>query len=190
MQHLMVDVESLGNTPGCQLLSIGAVWFDPMNDAYGDELYIPIKCEKAMGLHVDPDTVAWWAKQSDAARKVFSDSRAISTIEACVAYQEFVEKGAGKGTYFWSHGASFDYPLLAAVFKAQGFTMIPPYWQSRCTRTIYDAAGIDSKRELAEMRTGAHHNALDDARAQAKLVTKAFQILYAKPEADKEVASV
>jgi exodeoxyribonuclease VIII len=188
--HLMVDLETLGNRPGCQLASIGAVWFDPMADAYGDELYIPVKMERVEKLHIDPDTVGWWMKQSDQARKVFQDSKAISHIEACLAFQEFVEKGAGKNTYFWSHGASFDYPILAAVFQALGFTMIPPYWQSRCTRTVFDAAGLDAKREMDNLRgRGTHHNALDDARVQAKLVTKAFQILYPKPVEQKEAVN-
>jgi inhibitor of KinA sporulation pathway (predicted exonuclease) len=48
------------------------------------------------------------------------------------------------------------------------------YNQPRDTRTIYDLAGID----VGEYRSaGTHHNALDDAAAQARAVQAAVKAL-------------
>jgi len=169
----MVDLETLGTAPGSVILSIGAVTFDPVFGAVGAKAFYRVidqaSCE-AVGLTVDPATVAWWERQDQAARDALKvDPRQVRDVLAdFTAWWR-----ASGGRKFWAHGPNFDETLLAAVYRACG--AIPPwkYWDCRCTRTIYAAAG-DIKPDRA---AGQHHNALDDAIAQAEAVCRAYRVL-------------
>jgi hypothetical protein len=62
----MIDLETFGTKPGAVLRSIGALQFDPRT-GIGEEFYRNITEEDQLelGAHKDPNTVAWWAKQSE-----------------------------------------------------------------------------------------------------------------------------
>lgn len=64
MSHVMLDLETLGRGPGCVILSIGAVTFNPFGEGYKHEFTCNIEPEisKQLGFTVDPDTVAWWGQ--------------------------------------------------------------------------------------------------------------------------------
>ena len=42
MEHCMVDLETLGKRAGCPILSIGAVFFDPVEKQLGEEFYVVV----------------------------------------------------------------------------------------------------------------------------------------------------
>jgi hypothetical protein len=75
MSDVMIDLETLGRRPGCVVLSIGAVEFGPAG--LGREFYIVLDIfgQKSLGLHEDPDTLAWWEAQSIEARQVLTQAR-------------------------------------------------------------------------------------------------------------------
>jgi hypothetical protein len=167
---VMVDIETLGTAPGSAILSIGAVMFG--SAGMGEEFYAPISlasCTEA-GLTIDPDTVAWWMKQSDAARNAAFRDDALSLAVVLGKFRDwFLEQGAEKP---WCQGANFDAPLLEAAYRACGMTPPWKYWNVRDTRTLYDLLGVKVDRAR-----GTHHNALDDARAQAETAVAALQRL-------------
>ena len=69
--HLMLDLETMGNKSFSSFVSIGAVFFDMATGETGAEFHIKVdlgSCLEA-GLKVDASTIYWWLKQSDAARK-------------------------------------------------------------------------------------------------------------------------
>lgn len=175
----MIDIETLGTAPGCAILSIGAVMFGPAG--LGEEFYAPILLESctAAGLTIDPRTLAWWMKQGDAARAAaFRDDAEALAIVLYRFTCWFTEHGAKQP---WCHGATFDVPLLEAAYKVCG--MAPPwkYWAVRDTRTLYDLAGMKVDR-----CKGVHHNALDDAKAQAEAAVAALRVLRARQEAPEQ----
>jgi hypothetical protein len=166
--HIMVDLETMGTAPGSAIVSIGAVAFDPYKGGLGEEFYRVISlrsCERA-GLRIDPDTVMWWMGQSAEARA------------ALIGEGEDLPSALGwfatwfrrqQGRFIWGHGANFDEPLLSAAMNAAHVVVPWKYWDARCTRTIYDLAGVKPDRAQ-----GVHHNALDDAKAQARAVIAAY----------------
>lgn len=70
MKDIMVDIETLGTKPGCVILSIGAVQFNPFSDELGQEFYNNINADDAerKGFFKDARTVDWWSKQSPESR--------------------------------------------------------------------------------------------------------------------------
>lgn len=174
--HIMVDLETWGTTPGSALRSIGAVEFDPATAALGRRFLVNISrasCE-AIGMTVDPQTEAWWRDQSAEAQAGFYEPH----VALGWALQQLREWMSVAGEFhFWCHGPSFDEPLLAAAYRAVGSDKLPwSFHRVRCTRTVYDLAGVIPDRSV-----GVHHNALDDAIAQARAVAEAYAILKPKP---------
>lgn len=169
MTNIMVDLETLGQTPGCAIISIGAVVFDPSGEgSLGSEFYQVINaksCEEA-GLGVDASTLAWWGKQSEEARIVLKHSMGKVNVPLKEALERFNSFVASQGNFnslcVWGNGASFDNALLACAYKAVGLISAWPYWNDRCYRTLKNFAP-----SVKLERTGTHHNALDDAKTQA-----------------------
>jgi hypothetical protein len=168
----MIDIETLGTTPGSLILSVGAVCFDQRgvhHDKKAEWVIDPASCT-AVGLTIDPATVAWWMKQSDVARSaVFpltTRGLNLALIELAAAFEMW------GGEQVWCHGATFDVPLLDAAYRATMLKAPWKFWNVRCTRTLYELADVQPDRTK-----GTHHNALDDAIAQAEAAVLAHQKL-------------
>jgi len=170
LPDVMIDIETMGTTPGAAILSIGAVTFG--RAGLGEIFYAPVLLQSCLdaGLHIDPETDAWWAKQSDAARAAAFRNDAAPLATVLEQFSNWFNLVRAERP--WSQGANFDPPLLDAAYRACGMTPPWKYWNVRDTRTLYDLAGVKVDRSK-----GTHHNALDDARTQAEAAVKALNIL-------------
>ena len=52
MNHLMIDLETMGNKPNAPIVSIGAVFFEPSTGELGDEFYRVVSLKSSMDAHV------------------------------------------------------------------------------------------------------------------------------------------
>lgn len=191
--HIMVDLETWGTTPGSDIRSIGAVVFDPITGTLGDEFYVAVENPagrwrngefdttlngRMYPLTRDPSTVQWWSEQSDAAQAAFGNR-----VDLKLGLARFSDWWADKPSEatFWAHGPHFDEAILAACYRATGLPVPWHYRAPRDTRTIYEAAGgVDLPFE------GTEHNALDDAKHQARCVIEAYRRLRAPVELLRE----
>lgn len=173
MAHIMLDLETRGQRPGCAILSIGAVAFDPHRSLLGDRFHVVINSDSCrdFDLFDDADTMAWWNRQKPEARAVLDQAAAseIKLPQALDAFASFVRSQAKSEARVWGNGADFDQPILAACYQAARMPLPWKFWNSRCFRTIKNLTKIP-----APPRQGVHHNALDDAVFQA---THALAIL-------------
>jgi exodeoxyribonuclease VIII len=157
----MLDLETLGVRPGCKILSVGAVVFGPAG--LGAEFYSEIDVETQPQLTTDPDTFAWWQKQAPAARdRLFSreGKEALSTASVC--FEGWLARVA-PDALVWGNGADFDNVILSAAYTAQGLKQPWGPWNGRCYRTLKAL-----RPDVKLVRSGTHHNALDDAKSQAE----------------------
>jgi hypothetical protein len=170
--HVMVDLETWGTAPGCAIRSIGAVEFCPVTGKLGDEFYATItdaSCTEA-GLKRESGTAAWWAKPENAkANKQLLDDQ-MPLRDALTRFKRFW--GDCEGDFFWSQGANFDEPILGWAMRA---VAIRPPWKfahARDTRTAYHMGMSFGKNydPYSIKRAGTYHNALDDAKHQARCV--------------------
>lgn len=189
----MLDLETLGVKPGSVILSIGAVLFDPhgaveprVYDLGGGPVVNPIHATFHAFLNaqeqtdrrdfggglVDGDTVMWWIGQSDAARTAMLEGQKNTqpVLGVLVDFAQWLCKGRVEN--IWCHGATFDAPLLQALYESY---RLPVPWKFRCvrdTRTVFDLAG----RPIGSFGTpdGVSHDALSDAIWQAKETVKAI----------------
>ncbi|WP_296166561.1 3'-5' exonuclease [uncultured Brevundimonas sp.] len=174
MRNVMVDTETLGTAPGSVILSLGACVFDPHHPGreIDETFYATISrasCE-AVGLTVDPKTLEWWSDPSRAEARAALDVDPQPIGDVLAAFTAWWNRK--QAVYFWAHAPNFDETLLSAAYRACGMTPPWRFWDVRCTRTIYDLAKVRPDRAQ-----GTHHNALDDAKAQAAAVTVAYRAL-------------
>jgi len=177
MRSVMLDLETWGTRPGSALRSIGAIAFDA-SGRIGREFYMnigDITC-RDVGLEVDPATVEWWDKQSQKARDALEVDQQPLNLVVDAFHEWFVAEGA---VYIWSHGANFDEPLWTAAAHACGRKVPWKYWDSRCTRTLFHLAQLDTRR-IQRSAGRVAHNALDDCRFQIECVHMAYMMLRAE----------
>lgn len=161
-RDVMLDLETLGTEPGCVILSIGAVAFSPSGIGHSYYAVLNVAEQEAVGLVRDPDTEAWWARQTEEARKVFSEPAVPATVGLAGFSQFCYNLEAGSKLCMWGNGSDFDNPILGKVYDAFGLAKPWKYYRNRCYRTLKSFA-TDIKLD----RSGTHHNALDDAYSQA-----------------------
>lgn len=174
MRDVMVDLETLGQGPGCAILSIGAVGFHPGAGQIGDPFHavVSLKSCRALGLREEADTVAWWDKQSPEARQVLHAAEAsdLSLQDALQSFSDYLAYHAGpKALRLWGNGADFDNAILAHLYRLVGLPLPWAFWNSRCFRTLKTLDGSPEP-----VREGTHHNAVDDARHQARWACAIF----------------
>lgn len=159
----MLDLETLGTGAGCCILQIGAVAFDPLSNHIQGAFSVYVN---EIDGEVDPGTFKWWLEQKEDAQRdlVGGMNNGFNMRECLVRLVGFMqENNATNGV--WSHGATFDIPILKEAAKRHGLVMPWKFWSEYDTRTLYRIKG-----KPTITREGVYHNALHDAIFQVKCV--------------------
>ncbi|HAH6220093.1 TPA: exonuclease [Escherichia coli] len=175
--HLMIDLETMGKNPDAPIISIGAIFFDPQTGDMGPEFSKTIDLETADGV-IDRDTIKWWLKQSREAQSAIMTDE-IPLDDALLQLREFIDENSGEFfVQVWGNGANFDNTILRRSYERQGIPCPWRYYNDRDVRTIVELGkAIDFDARTAIPFEGERHNALDDARYQAKYVSAIWQKL-------------
>ncbi|WP_150325578.1 exonuclease, partial [Escherichia coli] len=175
--HLMIDIETMGKNPNAAIISIGAIFFDPQTGDMGPEFSKTIDLDTADGV-IDRDVIKWWLKQSrEAQSAILTDE--IPLDDALLQLREFIAENSGEFfVQVWGNGANFDNVILRRSYERQGIPCPWHYHNDRDVRTIVELGkAIDFDARTAIPFEGERHNALDDARYQAKYVSAIWQKL-------------
>lgn len=173
---VMLDLETLGTTPGSVIVAIGLFPFGPfLRELTPLSINVdPKSCEK-FGLRCEASTVEWWMAQGDAARQAtFNRELPIGLPEALTMVSDFVRSvrlRAG-GIALWANGPSFDCALLGAAYRAVDIQQPWGHREERCVRTILNLVPF-----VTIVHDGISHTAIDDARAQARAVKEAQEAI-------------
>ncbi|MFA7978718.1 3'-5' exoribonuclease domain-containing protein [Escherichia coli] len=175
--HLMIDLETMGKNPDAPIISIGAIFFDPQTGDMGPEFSKTIDLDTAGGV-IDRDTIKWWLKQSREAQSALLTDE-IPLDDALLQLREFIDENSGEFfVQVWGNGANFDNVILRRSYERQGIPYPWRYCNDRDVRTIVELGkAIDFDARTAIPFEGERHNALDDARHQAKYVSDIWQKL-------------
>lgn len=175
--HLMIDLETMGKNPDAPIISIGAIFFDPQTGDMGPEFSKTIDLETAGGV-IDRGTIKWWLKQSREAQSAIMTDE-IPLDDALLQLREFIDENSGEFfVQVWGNGANFDNTILRRSYERQGIPCPWRYYNDRDVRTIVELGkAIDFDARTAIPFEGERHNALDDARYQAKYVSAIWQKL-------------
>jgi hypothetical protein len=158
MNHVMLDLETLGTRPGSVIVAIGAVQFDAQDIL--SEFYREINIQDSLsyGFQIDGETLRWWFRQSKAAQAAILSEHPASLVDTLQDFALWIPKDSK----VWGNGAAFDNALLAEAYHKTGMAVPWKYKHDRCFRTMADRSSVPPMYE------GTAHHALDDARGQAR----------------------
>ncbi|EOP0159067.1 3'-5' exoribonuclease, partial [Escherichia coli] len=175
--HLMIDLETMGKNPDAPINALAGKFFDPATGEMGPEFSKTIDLETAGGV-IDRDTIKWWLKQSrEAQSAILTDE--IPLDDALLQLREFIDENSGEFfVQVWGNGANFDNVILRRSYERQGIPCPWRYTNDRDVRTMV-AMGLVMDFDARSVITfeGERHNALHDARYQAKYVSAIWQKL-------------
>ena len=182
--HLMIDLETMGTNTNAPIVVIGAVFFDPQTGEIGPVFYIVINLTDAMNTGAVPDggTIKWWLKQSSEARAAILTDQ-VKLKDALSRFREFINECSDeKFVQVWGNGATFDNAILRTSYERLDIPCPWRYHNDRDVRTIVELGKtIDFDARTVIPFEGVRHNALDDARHQAKYVSAIWQKLIPNP---------
>jgi exodeoxyribonuclease VIII len=163
----MLDLETMSVRSNAAIASIGAVKFE-VGTGIIDTFYrtVDLKSCKSRGMHIDPETVGWWNRQSADARKALL----VDNVSILTALQDFAGWFGRNSIPVWGNGAGFDNVIMENAYQACGIKRPWAPWEDRCYRTMKNIIQIP-----ADERTGVYHNALDDALHQTKHLLKILE---------------
>jgi len=173
--HIMVDLETMGNRPNAPIVAIGAVFMSNgvVYEKHGFYATVSLRSAVSEGGVLDPETVMWWLRQSKTAQDALEDTQDVSgQIRAVldrfeswmyhsvahIADDDMLDGING----IWGNGAAFDNVILRETYARLDRRFPIPFWLDKCYRTVKGAYP-----QVGLVRTGEHHNALDDAITQA-----------------------
>ena len=168
----MLDLETLGTRPGCVILTLGAVKFDPYSlKEPGPGIYFRVDVDEqtALGREVQEDTLNWWISQADDIREEAlgeSDRVSLDTL-----YRDLNRFLVGANN-IWAQGPLFDFAILENLYRQMGWPTPWQYWQIRDSRTLFGVHGDPRIKGKAGL-----HNALEDCVSQAVAVQQVYNKL-------------
>ena len=162
MKRVMVDIETAGTGPRALVLSIGAIKWDSESPDTVQALHVyPDHTEQEKdGRVVTLDTMKWWMEQSPEAQLVFT-ANTIHPVQAATMLMPYLDDA----DEIWANGPDFDCVILQDFMKQYNPRYHWPFWKHRCHRTMKN---LFANQIPVGSPRGVAHNALDDAKFQAK----------------------
>jgi len=175
-----IDIETLGTGYNAAVLSVGAVMFNRTTGKLAQEFYAEVDFAEAVKYgNVNGSTVAWWITQGPKAKELFSQSsNKLPLRDVLMGLADFMRAHGTASVRVWGNGAT----ILEHAYDVAGNGLIPPwkFWNIRDLRTLMDTAG-DPGIEFS----GTPHNAMDDAKHQARQIAGCFKRLSTTNEDDE-----
>jgi hypothetical protein len=182
--HVMVDLETLATRPDAAVIQIAALAFDPALDpglvGYGAAFNVFVSDFE--GRYVDPQTVAWWMRQKVApwiGQRMSEDAYSLpSALKSLHEWYAGIALGpAGGVAGVWSHGATFDLPIIEHAYAQNGMKAPWPYRLPRDTRTLYALTPGGMPEIPADPE--CEHDAVYDCERQVATVVEAVRRIRA-----------
>ena len=179
MPDVMLDLETLGTRPGCVILTLGAVKFDPFSNTLGDGLYVrpDVDEQLARGREAQEETMAWWMTQAEDVREEALGTEGRIPVESM--YRQLNRFLVGTNN-IWCQGPAFDMVILEDLYRQYGWPTPWQFWQISDSRTLFKVHGDPREKNKAGL-----HNALEDCISQAQAVQTIYQQLGLEPRFKK-----
>ena len=142
---LMVDMEALSSYCDGVVLSLAIVPFkmkesNTLEQLLERSLYLKLDVASQRPTRkLEPDTINWWKKQSDDAKKILLPSEEdVSMSEALDLIDAYVPKWYKfKGGIMWNRGTNYDWPLFQDMYRRENRTCPVSSWLLHDTKTMF-----------------------------------------------------
>jgi len=189
---VVFDMETTGTFPDTGILSIGMVAFNSEDELdfqtlvdNGIELKLDIRSQIKRGRSVLPDTMEWWEKQGEAAKRVLKPLPTdLSLEEAYDRIQQFFDENGINNkkmrppVTFYCRSPAFDLTILTNMCHMLKRPQLIPHLAVRDVRTVIDVltGSTDGYVSRKEREGFIKHNALHDSANDALQMYEAVAI--------------
>lgn len=183
--NVMIDLETLSTHNDAAIIEIGAVEFNKETGETGETFNVLIEpsdwCKN--DRHIDGETIQWWFKQTNEARKRFVTKQ--KDIEYCTLkhalhkLRYFIMDcdtvDDDKNVVVWGNGSTFDISILQNAYEYFDIEVPWKFWSVNDVRTIVDL----NPTIKANMKfvTGIQHSAVADCLHQIKYLTETIKTI-------------
>jgi exodeoxyribonuclease VIII len=174
-----VDMETFDTAPTAKMISLALVGYNRFSCEVAEEIYARFDVKLMPGT-VSRSTIQWWKKQ-DAINPGLLAEATNGTTDPLEFFDDFT-RGYPKGAKVWGNGATFDVTILEETLKSLNCPVPWPFWDVRDLRTLLDVADVNARQCHFD---GDKHNALHDARHQAKMAMYAKRKIREALDADR-----
>lgn len=179
MNHIMIDLETLGTNNNALVVSISAVQFDMSSNQIGDKFEIGLNREQQLekGAIVDKSTLDWWEEQSDEAKDMLNRLEKIDVDVALNKFNNWVKANfkAPSKIKLWGNGATFDNVIIRNLFERHNIEFAIPYYCDKDVRTLAYVTKINPYSYTFE---GTKHNGIDDCLHQIRYCQDGYQKIH------------
>lgn len=182
--HVAIDLETLSTSPAAVVLAVGAVAMVEDGDILADFYSVCSIASQRETRQIDKPTLDWWEKQSSDARTVLEQANEPNSPTLDSVLDELTkwigQLGETHEVIVHGNGAAFDIAILEHAYKKVSPFVPWNFRNVRDMRTLRDIClrlGLEPQIKKAAPRTGTHHNALDDAHFQARIVIESLKAI-------------
>lgn len=172
--HIMIDIEALGTSRDCVIVSVGATRFNLDTGHIIDREYweLNMRQQQKKGRTVDSDTIQWWSKQSEFTMKALQSNNRTAILEFIKEFNQFIQ---GK-CFYWAKGTNYDLEIIGDLYKL--YEQRPPFKYSKWVDArVFYMLGKKLKI-LPDAENEVIHNALADAEFQTNVVCAVYKAMY------------
>jgi len=173
-QHVVIDLETMGTTPGCEIIEIGACAFGGPGPVR--KFSVLISSKTAGRRRVDAATEAWW-KQQDFYLPEIALAEGIPPKNALLYFQGWFQAVSDANTQVWGNSPSFDCSILRESYVYHGLGGSP--WDFRMERDLRTLKSLKPiPRELWPADVVPKHRGLNDALYEAAFIARTLGIPF------------
>ena len=185
MKHIMIDLETLGNTSSATVLSISAVQFDIDSGKCGEEFHVDLELKSQIKRTINQDTILWWlGRDEDARNKLISANRIYSRL-AIKKFNDFLntcsinenKEAHIDDLYLWGNSARFDIGILKNLMEGFGLDALWNFRKERCLRTLVAMHPHGEAIKESHTFKGIKHYGIDDCKNQIKYASKIYNLI-------------
>jgi hypothetical protein len=136
---IMIDIETLSVKPNAQVLSIGAVAFDPFeittDFSNNPKLDLLLNIDEQANRDVQDETIWWWSmREPEVQARIFSETGRTSVNDALDQLIKF----CWLKDRIWAQGVTLDITVLTNLFEERNKGIPWKYHTVRDSRTLLD----------------------------------------------------
>jgi hypothetical protein len=176
--HVMIDLETLGQEPGSVIVTISAVQFNIETGQIGEifDQSISIESNLNSGLKIDPETFKWWLTRGEQARYDLVEKLNIGKDldSTLIHFSHWFSKiNQNKNTLVWGRGPRFDFGLLTYAYKNFGYPIPWNFRNELCVRTM-EWLRPELKKEAIREKEHSEHMGIGDCLYQIKYIVEIY----------------
>ena len=179
--HVMLDIETLGDESNVVITSIGAVLFDPHHGAQleeGSRFYATIDIQSSLnvGLKVTASTLKWWLYNDPATlRRMLEDAQPLQKV--LLDFTSWINQHGDSNLYIWGRSPRFDAGKMQDAYNACCLKIPWDFRKEMDVRTLM--ALTPTIWETTPARNP--HDPIADALKQIEAVCRSYSVLGLRP---------